>query len=84
LIKYNSNSIEDKFIAFSRILLPEYLRKSQLYNKVKTYGDFIELAAPYWQLSEDELYNSVEEAYEELVNRLIYKIKQLNFTFQNL
>lgn len=41
--------------------------------------DFYEVCLP-----EDELFNSLEDAYEELVNRLIYKIKQINSTFQNL
>lgn len=54
------------------------------YFSIKEYPetddyDFYEVCLP-----EEELFNSSEEAYEELVNRLIYKFKQLNFTFQNL
>ncbi len=74
---YSGNLQKPELVSTNNSLPDGYFSIKE-YPETDDY-DFYEVCIP-----EDELYNSAEEAYEELVNRLIYKIKQLNFTFQNL
>jgi hypothetical protein len=73
-----SGNLQKPELVYTNDSLPGGYFSIKEYPETDDY-DFYEVCVP-----EDELYNSIEEAYEELVNRLIYKIKQLNFTFQNL
>lgn len=54
------------------------------YFSLREYPENGRYAAYEVCVPSEELFDSALEAYEDLTNRLIYKIKQLNRTFKNL